>query len=208
MNKNSKIKRTIKSSFVNVYDNFYKINKIIEKKLIKVNIISNKNLILSDQNIKSEVSKENESTEIEIYNTETIENLIRKYCKKKEIKSNNYLYLAKQDLKKIDKNLTLKEAKIENNETLFILEDQNNNNFNNEKDSLNKEIIFYINYEGVSHSFSGFKENTFIDCIKSFTEDNGEKNFIINNKIIDINKTLNELCINNGDVIKVGEIEK
>lgn len=128
---------------------------------------------------------------------------------KKEIKTNNYFYLAKQDLKKIDKNLTLKEAKIENNETLFILEDKNNNNnCNNEKDSLNKEIIFYINYEGVSYSFSGFKENTFIDCIKSFTEDNGEKNFIINNKIIDINKTLNELCVNNGDVIKVGEIEK
>ena len=150
---------------------------------------------------------ETKSTEIKIFNTEIIGNLIKRYCNIKKMKKNNNLYLTKQDLKKINNNITIDEAKIENNETLYIFEHKKNDN----SDNVNKsnEIFFNINYEGKNYSFSGFKENKFIDCIKSFIKENTNRNifFIFNGKIIDKKKSLNELNIKNKDIIRIGEIK-
>lgn len=209
---NNKSNKSFNNSTMNTNEKFYKnkrnTDNSTKKKLIRINIIFN-------QQKKLEISKENENenelTQIEIYNTQTIGNLIKKYCNNKKIKSNNNLYITKKDLKKIKNNLTINEAKIQNNETIYIFEDNNNknNDKNNENDNENNEIIFNINYEGKNYSFSGFKDNTFLDCIKSFIEENEEKKFffIFNENIIDKNKTLNELNIKNGNVIRVGEIK-
>ena len=110
--------------------------KIIKKKIIKVKIISKQT---SAQKLNYEISKdnENECTEIEIYNTELIDNLIKKYSKVKQIKSKN-LYLTKKDLKKIKNNITISEAKIKNNEIIFIIE----GNENEEKGNNNGEKTY------------------------------------------------------------------
>ena len=213
-------KTTNNNSYSNTNQNFYKNTKNsendIKKRIIKINIIYKKNLNNLEKQKKSKTSIENEteSTEIEIYNTETIGNLIKTYCNNKKIKVSNNLYLAKKNLKKIKNNLTINEAKIENNETLYILEKNNsdksdNNNSNDDNEYNDNEIFFNINYEGKNYSFSGFEDNTFINCIKSFIEEKGEKNFffIFNGNIIDKNKTLNELKIKNEDVIRIGEIK-
>jgi hypothetical protein len=199
------------NTYSNTKQNFYKIQKNGEnnnkKRIIKINIIYNKKYTISDEKTKSEISKENEaeSTEIEIYNTETVGNLIKKYCNNKKIKESNSLYLAKKDMKKINDNLTIYEAKIKNNETVYVYKENNNDSEDNERN----EIFFNINYEGKNFSFSGFQENTFIDCIKSFIKENGDKNFffILNGKIIDEKKSLNELNVKNEDVIRIGEIK-
>ena len=124
--------------------------------------------------------------------------------------------MAKKDLKKIKNNLTINEAKIENNETLYILEknnndksDNNNNDSSDNNEYNDNEIFFNIKKKKKNYSFSGFEDNTFINCIKSFIKEKGEKNFffILNGNIIDKNKTLNELKIKNEDVIRIGEIK-
>ena len=102
-------------------------NKKISNKIIKVKIIfKNPNESL-EQKIKSDISKnnENEDTEIEIGIPETIENLIKKYCNIKQIKKSN-LCLMTKDLKNINSNLTINQANIENNETIFIYEENEN----------------------------------------------------------------------------------
>ena len=108
-------------------------------------------------------------------------------------------------MKKINNNLTIYEAKIKNNEKVYVLKENHNDSEDNERN----EIFFNINYEGKNFSFSGFQENTFIDCIKPFIKENGDKNFffILNGKIIDEKKSLNELNIKNEDVIRIGEIK-
>ena len=162
-----------------------------------------------EQKINYEISKdnnenENEVTEIEIYNTELIANLIKKYCKKKQIKSKN-LYLTKNDFKKLKYNITINEAKIKNNETLFIFEaNENEENGNNSKEK--EEIKFEINYQDKNYSLIGFKKDKFSECIKSFIEekDGNDFLFICKGEILDKNKTLEELNILNGDIIEVG----
>ena len=74
--------------------------------------------------INYEISKNNEKeeTEIEIYNNELIENLIKKYYNIKKLESKN-AFLTKKNLEKINNNLTINQAKIENNETIYIFED-------------------------------------------------------------------------------------
>ena len=108
---------------------------------MKVKIVYNKPNQTLEEKINYDIYKnnENEGLEIEIYNTETIGNLLKKYCSKKKIKDNN-LYLMKKDLKKLKNNLTLSQAGIVNNETIFLF--QTNTNNNNDK---NDEINFNIN---------------------------------------------------------------
>ena len=169
-----------------------KLNKN-EKKMIKVKIINKTN-----KNKNEDINE----TEIEINNTESIANLIKSFCKTKKIEKNNF-YLTKKDSKKIYKNLTIKEAKIGDNETLFIFE-------GNEKDNEdNNQIKFYVNYLGKNYPCNGSKENIFSDCIKSFIEENGDNKFIFifNEKIINKGKSLSELNIENGNVVKVGQFK-
>ena len=169
-----------------------KLNKN-EKKMIKVKIINKAN-----KNTNVDISE----TEIEINNTESIANLIKSFCKTKKIEKNNF-YLTKKDSKKIGNNLTIKEAKIGDNETLFIFEGNKEDNENN------NQIKFYVNYLGENYPCSGSKESIFSDCIKSFIEENGDNKFIFifNEKIINKNKSLNELKIENGNVVKIGQFK-
>lgn len=162
-----------------------------KKKIIKVKIKNQKN--------KSEELEESE-TEIEIYNTDSIANLIKCYCKQKNIENKNF-YLTKKDSKKICSNLAIKDAKIVDNETLFIFEGNEPDNEDNNK------IEFYINFIGKNYPCSGSKDNIFSDCIKSFIEENGDNNFIFifNDKVINKEKSLGELKIENENVIKVGQ---
>lgn len=170
-------------------------NESIEKdtkKIIKLKII------FSQQN-------ENEKeTDIEIYNTESIENLIKKFCIIKKI-SNKNLYITKKDLKKIKNDKTINQAKISNNETMFIFEKKEK-----EKNSDNKEINFNINYLGENFTFKCSKDDIFSECIKSFIEKKGEKKnflYIFNGNIIDKNKSLDNLEIKNGSVVRIGELK-
>ena len=169
-----------------------KLNKN-EKKMIKVKIINKTN-----KNKNEDINE----TEIEINNTESIANLIKNFCKTKKIEKNNF-FLAKKDSKKICKNLTIKEAKIGDNETLFIFEG------NEEDNEDNNQIKFYVNYLGKNYPCIGSKENIFSDCIKSFIEENGDNKFIFifNEKIINKGKSLSELKIENGNVVKVGQFK-
>lgn len=82
--------------------------------------------------INYEISKNNEKeeTEIEIYNNELIENLIKKYYNIKKLESKN-AFLTKKNLEKINNNLTINQAKIENNETIYIFEDDEKEENNN-----------------------------------------------------------------------------
>ena len=189
-------------------ENSYKnnTNEKIKKLLIKVKIIYNKQNQTLEQIITSENSKENENeiTEIEIYNTDKIRNLIKKYCDTKKLNPNN-LFISKKDLKKIKSDLTINQAKIENNETIFINE---GNEYNSNIDEEN-EITFNINCQGKSYSLSGNKNDLFLDCIEPFIKDNIEQNynFIVDNKIIDKNKSLEELNIKSGSVVKFCEMK-
>lgn len=189
-------------------ENSYKnnTNEKIKKLLIKVKIIYNKQNQTLEQIITSENSKENENeiTEIEIYNTDKIRNLIKKYCDNKKLNPNN-VFISKKDLKKIKSDLTINQAKIENNETIFIIE---GNEYNSNIDEEN-EITFNINCQGKSYSLSGNKNDLFLDCIEPFIKDNIEQNyiFIVDNKIIDKNKSLEELNIKSGSVVKFCEMK-
>lgn len=178
---------------------------MIKKKIIKVKIISNYQNKFLEQKINYEISKdnENEATEIEIYNTELISTLIKKYCTAKLIKSKN-LYLTKNDLKKIKNNISINEAKIKNNETIFIFEG-NENKENGKNNDEKEEIKFEISYQDNNYSIIGFKNFKFSDCIKSFIKEKDGEDFIFiyKEEIIDKNKTLDELNIKNGDIIKV-----
>ena len=162
-----------------------------------------------EKKINYEISKDNDNeiTEIEIYNTDLISNLIKKYCKVKQIKSKN-LYLTKNDLKRLKINLTINEAKIKNKEIIFIFEEnKNKENRNNTEEK--EKIKFEINYQDKNYSINGFKNDKFLDCIKSFNEEKEGEDclFIHKGEIIDKDKTLDELNIKNGDIIKVGELK-
>ena len=72
-------------------------------------------------------------------NSESIGNLISKYCNQK-MKSKN-LYLMKKDLKKLRKNITINDAKIENNETILICEEKKNEiPISNKEKNINDKI--------------------------------------------------------------------
>lgn len=186
-------------------EEFYTKNKNAKKRIIKVIIAYNKQLQTLEEKINNETYKNNENdlVEIEVYDTETIGNLIKKYCDIKKIKDNN-LYIMKKDLKKIENDLTLNQAKIINNETIFLF-----NKFANENDDKSDEINFIINYQNQKYSISGWKNDTFSECMQSFIEDKKGKSFlfIYKDNIIDKNKTIDELNIKNGDEIKVGEFK-
>lgn len=95
--------------------------------MINVKIIFKQKIDSLDKNIQNEIFKSNEIEEIEINDTENIGNLINKYCNIKNIKKKN-LFLMKKDFKKINNNMTISKAKIENNETIFIFEENETNN--------------------------------------------------------------------------------
>lgn len=135
---------------------------------------------------------------MEVYNSETIGKLIKKYCEMQKLEEKN-LYLTKKNLKKLKNELTLNRAKIKNDETIFLCEN----------DDSDEEINFNINYQNKKFPVSGWKNDIFLDCIKFFTEEKTGKNFlfIYNDNILDKNKTLLELKIKNGDEVKVGEFK-
>ena len=57
------------------------------------------------------------------------------------MKYQNLYLMKKKDLKKIKNTLTIKEAKIENNEILYICEEKNNEDKHVEQKDLKKEIL-------------------------------------------------------------------
>jgi hypothetical protein len=139
-------------------------------------------------------------TRIKIFNDQPVNNIIEKYCELQNIKSDN-LYLTKSDYTKIDNNLTINKTNIENCETLYIFEE------NGQK---NKRINFFINYKGKIFSFSGDNNDIFKDCIKNFYDIYGNKEtilFILDNKIIEHNNSLKKIGLQNGDILKVGELK-
>ena len=135
----------------------------------------------------------NDETQIEIDNKDYVKTIIKLYCESKEESESNELYLTKKDLNKLDENLTVNEAKINNNETLYIFEED--------------KIEFIINYNDKDFKISGNSKMTFDESIKSFIEENGNKNFAfnLNGEAIDIKEELNKLGIKNGDVIKADQ---
>lgn len=135
----------------------------------------------------------NDETQIEIDNKDYVKTIIKLYCESKEESESNELYLAKKDLNKLDENLTVNEAKINNNETLYIFEED--------------KIEFIINYNDKDFQISGNSKMTFDESIKSFIEENGNKNFVfnLNGEAIDTKEELNKLGIKNGDVIKADQ---
>ena len=135
----------------------------------------------------------NDETQIKIDNKDYVKTIIKLYCESKEESESNELYLTKKDLNKLDENLTVNEAKINNNETLYIFEED--------------KIEFIINYNDKDFKISGNSKMTFDESIKSFIEENGNKNFVfnLNGEAIDIKGELNKLGIKNGDVIKADQ---
>ena len=135
----------------------------------------------------------NDETQIEIDNKDYVKTIIKLYCESKEESESNELYLTKKDLNKLDENLTVNEAKINNNETLYIFEED--------------KIEFIINYNDKDFQISGNSKMTFDESIKSFIEENGNKNFVfnLNGEAIDTKEELNKLGIKNGDVIKADQ---
>ena len=135
----------------------------------------------------------NDETQIEIDNKDYVKTIIKLYCESKEESESNELYLTKKDLNKLDENLTVNEAKINDNETLYIFKED--------------KIEFIINYNDKDFKISGNSKMTFDESIKSFIEENGNKNFVfnLNGEAIDIKEELNKLGIKNGDVIKADQ---
>ena len=135
----------------------------------------------------------NDETQIKIDNKDYVKTIIKLYCESKEESESNELYLTKKDLNKLDENLTVNEAKINDNETLYIFEED--------------KIEFIINYNDKDFKISGNSKMTFDESIKSFIEENGNKNFVfnLNGEAIDIKEELNKLGIKNGDVIKADQ---
>ena len=66
-----------------------------------------------------------------------------------------------------------------------------------------------MNYQGKNISLSGNKNDIFLDCVEPFIKDNIEKKFffIIDNKIIDKNKSLEDLNIKNGSIVTFCELK-
>ena len=126
----------------------------------------------------------NDETQIEIDNKDYVKTIIKLYCESKEESESNELYLTKKDFN---------EAKINDNETLYIFEED--------------KIEFIINYNDKDFKISGNSKMTFDESIKSFIEENGNKNFVfnLNGEAIDIKEELNKLGIKNGDVIKADQ---
>ena len=60
---------------------------------------------------------------IEMNESDTIKDIINKYCEEKNIINSQGFYLTDTSLKKLDDNLTIKEAKLTNNQTLYITKD-------------------------------------------------------------------------------------
>ena len=135
----------------------------------------------------------NDETQIKIDNKDYVKTIIKLYCESKEESESNELYLTKKDLNKLDENLTVNEAKINDNETLYIFEED--------------KIEFIINYNDKDFKISGNSKMTFDESIKSFIEENGNKNFVfnLNGEAIDIKEELNKLGIKSGDVIKADQ---
>lgn len=135
----------------------------------------------------------NDETQIKIDNKDYVKTIIKLYCESKEESESNELYLTKKDLNKLDENLTVNEAKINDNETLYIFEED--------------KIEFIINYNDKDFKISGNSKMTFDESIKSFIEENGNKNFVfnLNGEAIDTKEELNKLGIKNGDVIKADQ---
>jgi hypothetical protein len=60
---------------------------------------------------------------IEMNESDKIKDIINKYCEEKNIINSQGFYLTDTSLKKLDDNLTIKEAKLTNNQTLYITKD-------------------------------------------------------------------------------------
>ena len=60
---------------------------------------------------------------IEMNESDKIKDIINKYCDEKNIINSQGFYLTDTSLKKLDDNLTIKEAKLTNNQTLYITKD-------------------------------------------------------------------------------------
>ena len=56
---------------------------------------------------------------IEMNESDKIKDIINKYCEEKNIINSQGFYLTDTSLKKLDDNLTIKEAKLTNNQTLY-----------------------------------------------------------------------------------------
>ena len=132
--------------------------------------------------------------EIEIGKTEQVKNIIKIYCEKKGLSNPEDYYLTKIDLNKLDENITIKEAKILNNASLYIF--------------IGNKIEFIINYQEKDFNIKGIAHMKFEECVKSFINENANNNFVfsLNGKTIEINKELNQIGIKNGDVIKAEQI--
>ena len=160
---------------------FHKVDsKLKLKSKIKVKIVPYRNYEKSDK-IKNENSKDNDNKpiEVEIFKQDSIENLIGKYCCEKM--NSKKLYLMKKDLKKINKNSSINEAKIENNEIIYICKE------NSEEDK--KLKIKELND----------KKMKILESEKQMKEEKSQ-NLSISDKE-KINKTLENMC-NYGNIIK------
>lgn len=140
------------------------------------------------------VDTNTKETEIELDKSEQIKDIIKLYCEEKGLSNPEDYYLTKSDLNKLEENKTIKEAKICDNQTLYIFE--------------RNKIEFIINYQQKKFKIEGNSDTKFEECIKSFIEEKGENNFIfsLNGKNIEISKELNQLGIKNGDEIKAEQI--
>ena len=161
---------------------FHKVDsKLKLKSKIKVKIVPYRKYEKSDE-IKNENSKDNDNKpiEVEIFKQDSIENLIGKYCCEKM--NSKKLYLMKKDLKKINKNSSINEAKIENNEIIYICKE------NSEEDK--KLKIKELND----------KKMKILESEKQMKEEKSQ-NLSISDKEKKINKTLENMC-NYGNIIK------
>ena len=161
---------------------FHKVDsKLKLKSKIKVKIAPYRKYEKSDE-IKNENSKDNDNKpiEVEIFKQDSIENLIGKYCCEKM--NSKKLYLMKKDLKKINKNSSINEAKIENNEIIYICKE------NSEEDK--KLKIKELNDKKIK----------ILESEKKMKEEKSQ-NLSISDKEKKINKTLENMC-NYGNIIK------
>lgn len=135
-------------------------------------------------------------TELKLDKNDQVKKIIELYCELNRLakNNNNNYYLTKIDLNKLDENITIKEAKILNNQTLYIFE--------------GNKIEFIINYKEKEFQIKGNDKMKFEECIKSFINENGNENlfFSLNGEQIDISKELNQLGIKNNDVVKAEQI--
>ena len=92
---------------------------------------------------------------------------------------------------------------------------RNNSNENGNSTSANKEtenqkneneniVFFKLDYMQKENLIKCEKNQVFSECVKDFNKNNFI--FLLKGKVIETDKTIKELEINNGDVIGVGEI--